>query len=158
MSTSEHTPSISPDDAAAALAEVRRREAQTVVAGTSAWSARDVVPVALALPPLGYLLDLDLVWLFAALVGLMAVFTVRRRVQLRADRRSWRRDLVLLATFAAALAADVAVQYLVRGADLPLPNTWGTAAAAVVVLVLVWPVQRRLATRAAVDAQAEAPA
>ncbi len=149
MSTSEHTPSISPDDAAAALAENRRREAQTVAAGTSAWSAKDVVPVALALPPLGYLLDLDLVWLFAALVALMAVFTVRRRVQLRADRRSRRRDLVLVGTFVAALVADVAAQFVVRGADLPLPNTWGMAAASVVVLALVWPVQRRLAARGA---------
>ncbi|WP_380169280.1 hypothetical protein [Jannaschia sp. R86511] len=88
-------------------------------------------------------------WLFAVLVGLMAVLTVRRQVQLRTDQRSWRRDLVLLGTMAAALAADVAVQLVVRRAELPLPNTWGMAAAAVVVLALVWPVQRHLAGRAA---------
>lgn len=148
MSTSEHTPDVSVEDAAAALAENRRREAQTVAAGTSPWSARDVVPVALALPPLGYLIDIDLVWLFAVLVGLMAAFTVRRRVQLRTDRRSPRRDLVLLGTVLVALGADIAVQAVVRGADLPLPNTWGMAAAAVVVLTVVWPVQRRSALQA----------
>ena len=147
MNTHEHTPSISPEEATAALAENRRREVETVAAGSSPWSARDVVPVALALPPLGYLIDLDLVWLFAVLAATMAVFAVRRQVQLRADRRSVRWDLALLATFAAALAADVAVQFMVRGADLPLPNTWGMAAAAVVVLGLVWPVQRRAAAR-----------
>jgi hypothetical protein len=137
---------VSAEDAAAALAENRRLEARTVAAGSSAWSARDVVPVALALPPLGYLLDADMVWLFAVLAGLVAVLAVRsRRVLLRWDRRSLRHDLVLLAALLVALAADVAVQYVVRGADLPLPNTWGMAAAALVVVALVWPVQRRLA-------------
>lgn len=147
MSTHGHTPSITPEDAAAALAENRRRTAQTVAAGTSAWSARAVAPVAVALPPLGYLIDVDMVWLFAVLVGTMAAFTVRRQVQLRADQRSARRDLVLLATFVVALAADVGVQFVVRGAGWPLPNTWGMAAVAVVVLGLVWPVQRRVAAR-----------
>lgn len=147
MSTHDHTASISPEDAAAALAENRRREAQTVAAGTSAWSSRDVVPWALALPPLGYLLDVDLVWLFAGLVAILAGFAVRRRVQLRADRRSVRWDVAVLATLVAAMAADVAVQFVLRGADLPLPNTWGMAAAALVVLGLVWPVQRRGAAR-----------
>lgn len=147
MSTSEHTPNITADDAEAALSENRRRQAQTVAAGTSPWPARAVVPVALALPPLGYLIDIDLIWLFAALVGTMAVFTVRRRVQLRPDQRSWRWDLTLVATFAAALGADIAVQLAVRNAGSSIPNTWGTAGASVVVLALVWPVQRRAAAR-----------
>lgn len=152
MSTHEHTPSISAEDAAAALAENRRREAQTLAAGTSPWAARDVLPVAAALPPLGYLLDADLVWLFAVLIALSATFAFRRRVQLRTDRRSWRRDLVLAATMVAAFAAHVGVQLVVRPDDLPLPNTWGAAAAAVVVLALVWPVQRRLAAQSQAEA------
>lgn len=147
MSTSEHPPSITTADAEAALAENHRRQAQTHAAGTSPWPATAVVPVALALAPLGYLIDIDLVWLFAALVGLMAAFTVRRRVQLRTDQRSWRWDLTLAVTFAAALGADIAVQLAVRAAGSPIPNTWGMAAASVVVLALVWPVQRRATAR-----------
>ncbi|WP_336921028.1 hypothetical protein [Aquipuribacter sp. SD81] len=141
--TQDHTADLTPEQAAAALAEHRRREQQTVAAGTSPWSAQHVVPVALALPVLGYLIDIDLVWLFAALVGVLAVTLVRRQVQLRTDRRSWRRDLTLLAAGVVALGADIAVQAVVRSADLPLPNTWGAAAFGVVVLVLVWPLQRR---------------
>lgn len=147
MTASEHTPGISTDDAVAALAENRRREAQTVAAGNSPWPARAVVPAALALPPLGYLIDIDMVWLFAVLLSLMAAFAVRRRVQLRPERRSPRWNLTLLATFVAAIGADIAVQYAVRNADLPVPNTLGMAAAAVVVLALVWPVQRRTVAR-----------
>lgn len=146
MSTYDHT-NISADDAAAALAENRQREAQTIAAGTSPWPASAVIPLILALPPLGYLIDIDLVWLFAVLVGTMAAFTVTRQVQLRADRRSARWDLVMIGTFLVALGADIAVQFLVRGADLPLPNTWGMAAVSVVVLALVWPVQRHAARR-----------
>lgn len=147
MSTSQQHESMSPDDAEAALAEHRRREAQTVAAGVSPWPVSAVLPVALALPPLGYLIDVDLVWLFAVLVGTMAAFTVSRRVQLRPDRRSMRWDLALLATMVLALGADIAVQFLIRGADLPLPNTWGMAAVSVVILTVTWPVQRYAATK-----------
>lgn len=147
MNSSSRNQSVNPDDAAAALAENRRREAQTVAAGRSAWPASSVVPIALALPPLGYLIDADLTWLFAALVGIMAAFTVRRRVQLRPERRSLRWDLILLATMLLALGADVVVQFVVRNAELPLPNTWGMAAISVVVLAVTWPVQRHAARR-----------
>ncbi|WP_380169279.1 hypothetical protein [Jannaschia sp. R86511] len=44
MNPSEQTSSISPDEAAAALAENRRRRAQTVAAGSSPWAARSVLP------------------------------------------------------------------------------------------------------------------
>lgn len=54
MNTSYETSNVSPEDAAAALAENRRREAQTVVAGSSPWPASTVLPIALALPPLAY--------------------------------------------------------------------------------------------------------
>lgn len=138
---------ISADEAEAALAEHRRREAQTIAEGTSPWPASAVIPWVLALPPLGYLIDIDLVWLFAALIGVLAAFTVTRRVKIRADRRSARADLQVLATLVVALGADVAVQYAVRGAGLALPNMWGMAAVSVVVLALVWPVQRRTSRR-----------
>lgn len=88
-----------------------------------------------------------MVWLFAVAVGTMAAFTVSRGVQLRADRRSVRWDLLLLATMVVALGADVLVQLIVRNAGLPLPNTWGMAGLSAVVLALTWPVQRRAATR-----------
>ncbi len=149
MNISQQNPNVSPDDAAAALAENRRRESQTVTAGTSPWPASGVLPVVLALPVLGYLIDIDLTWLFAVLVGTMAAFSVKRSVQLRADRRSVRWDLALLGTMVLALAADIAVQFFVRNADLPLPNTWGMAAISIVVLTLTWPVQRRGAARVA---------
>lgn len=147
MNTSYETSNVSPEDAAAALAENRRREAQTVVAGSSPWPASTVLPIALALPPLAYLIDIDMVWLFAVAVGTMAAFTVSRGVQLRADRRSVRWDLLLLATMVVALGADVLVQLIVRNAGLPLPNTWGMAGLSAVALALTWPVQRRAATR-----------
>lgn len=138
---------ISADAAVAALAENWKREAQTIAAGSSPWPARGVIPVAVALPPLGYLIDVDLVWLFATLAATMAVLTATRRVQLRPDRRSARSDLLVLATLVVAFAANVAMQFAIRSADLPLPNMWGMAAAAVVVLLVVWPVQRRAAGR-----------
>ena len=147
MSTPQQSQDINPDDAAAALAENRRRVAQTVAAGVSPWPASTVIPVLVALPALGYLIDIDMVWLFAVLVGTGAALTVRRRVQLRPERRSMRWDLILAATALLAFGADVAVQFLVRGADLPLPNTWGMAAVSVVVLCVTWPVQRHASTQ-----------
>lgn len=131
------------DDARDALAEVRRRQDQTRAAGTSPWPARAVLPVLAAFPVLGYLLDVELVWAFAAGVAGLTLVAGRRAVRLRAQERSARRDMLLVAAMLLALLADVAAQALVRGAGLPLPNTWGATAAAVVVLAVVWPLQRR---------------
>lgn len=149
MNTSQQSNSINPDDAAAALAENRRLEAQTVAEGASPWPPSAVLPVVLALPPLAYLIDLDMVWLFAALVGTMAAFTVTRRVQLRPERRSMRWDLILAGTMLVALAANIGVQFLVRGAEIAAPNAWGMAATSIVIVNLTWPVQRYAAKRIA---------
>lgn len=140
--------------AAEALAEVRRRGDQTRAAATAPWPAAAVVPVAASFLPLGYLIDIDMVWAFAVAVGVTVALAGRRAVQLRAADRDGRRDLLLLASFVLALLVDIAVQAVVRGADLPLPNTWGAAGAAAVVLAVSWPLQRRTAFVAPDDAPA----
>ncbi len=66
-------------------------------------------------------------------------------VKLRETRSSRNWAWALGATFVLALAADIAVQFVVRGADLPLPNTWGAAAAALTIIAISRPVQARLA-------------
>ena len=124
---------------------MHRRGQQTRAAATAPWPAAAVVPVAVAFLPLGYLLDVDLVWAFAAAVVALVAIAGRRAVALRAAHRDARRDLLLAVGFVVALLADVAVQAVVRGAGLPLPNTWGAAGAAVVVLAVCWPLQRRTA-------------
>lgn len=47
--------------------------------------------------------------------------------------------------FVLALLVDIAVQFAVRGADLPLPNTWGAVAAAMTVVLVCRPVHARTA-------------
>ena len=61
-------------------------------------AASVVLPVAVGLPPIAYLIDLDMVWLFAVIVGALVAVVATRRVQPRAERRSTSGDLMVLAT------------------------------------------------------------
>lgn len=130
-------------EARAALAECERRQQQTVEAGSAPWSWRVVLSSSAAFVAFGLLIDMDMIWLGAVLVGLAAAAGSRQVVQLRRRKstRGW--TTALGATFVLALLADVAVQFAVRGSDWPLPNTWGSAAAALTVVVLGRPIQAR---------------
>lgn len=134
-----------PADAAAALAESARLRRLTVDAGSAPWRWSTVLSWAAVLLALGLAVDAELGWLTVLVViGAAALGTVRA-VSLRRTRASRAWSAALAATIAVALAADVAVQALVRGADLPLPNTWGAAAAALVLVLVARPVQARAA-------------
>ncbi len=68
----------------------------------------------------------------------------RQAVQLR-GRSSRGSDAALAATFVFALLVDIAVQFAVRGADLAMPNTWGAAAAALMIVLVARPIHARTA-------------
>jgi len=132
-------------EARAALAEFERRQQQTVEAGTAPWPWQMVLTSAAAFVAFGLLIDMDMIWLGALLVGLAAAAGTRQAVQLRRTKSSRGWTAALVATFFFALLADVAVQFAVRGSDLPLPNTWGSAAAALTVVLVGRPIQARTA-------------
>ncbi len=132
-------------EARAALAESKRRQQQTVEAGTAAWR-RAVLSFAATFVLVGLAIDVGTIWLVA--IPLVAASTAvgRRQVlQLRRTTSSRGCKAALASTVVFALLADIAVQFPVRGADLPLPNTWGAAAAALTVILLARPIQARTA-------------
>lgn len=136
---------MNSQEAQAALLEARRRRQQTVAAGTTPWPWSLVLSAAGTLVALGLITDLNMIWMTALLViGAWGTFKTNG-VKLRETRASRNWAWALGATFVLALAADVAVQFVVRGADVPLPNTWGAAAAALTIIGASRPVQARLA-------------
>ena len=131
-------------EARSALAESQHRQQQTIAAGTARWSWRSVLIGAGAFVAYGVALDLDMVWLVGLLVLAVVGLGGRTLVKLRGKpSRGW--AAALAATFVIALLADIAVQFVIRGADLPMPNTFGGLAAALTVILLGRPIQARLA-------------
>jgi len=136
---------MNSQEAQAALVESRRRQQQTVQAGSAPWPWSLVLTAAGTLVAIGLITDLDMIWMMALVIlGAWGIFTTSG-VKLRETRSSRNWGVALGATFALALAADIAVQFVVRGADLPLPNTWGAAAAALTIIIVSRPVQARMA-------------
>jgi len=136
---------MNPDEAQAALIESARRRRQTVQAGRAPWPWSLVLMAASTLVALGLIIDLNVIWMTALLIlGAWGIFKTNE-VKLRETRSSRGWAVALGATFFLALAADVAVQFVVRDAELALPNTWGAAAAALTIIVVSRPVQARLA-------------
>jgi len=136
---------MDPYEARVALAESDRRREQTIEAGTAPWPWRLVLIVAASFVALGLSQDVEMVWLGGAVIGAVAAAWTSRAVKLRETRRSRGWVTALLATFVLALLADIAVQFAVRGADLPLPNTLGAVGAAMVVIFVCRPVHARTA-------------
>ena len=133
------------NEAQAALDESARRQRQTIDAGTAPWPWRTVLILAAALVALGVAVDVEMVWLTAVVIAGAATAVTAKVVVLRgrSPSRGW--VAALVAIFVLALLADIAIQFAVRGADLALPNTWGAAAAAAVIVLLARPVQARVA-------------
>ena len=129
-------------EASAALAESKRRQQQTVEAGTAP-CRRAVLSFAAAFVVCGLLIDVDMIWLGAIPLVWASTVGTRQVVQLRRTRSSRGWKAALAATLMFALLADIAVQLAVRGADLPLPNTWGAAAAALTVILIARPMHAR---------------
>ncbi|WP_334608736.1 hypothetical protein [Micromonospora sp. CPCC 205546] len=123
------------------MAERRR---QSIEAGTTAWPPRALWSICLGVVALGLLVDADMVWLWALLVVLCLGTAWNRGVQLRPTRSSRHWKVALAATFVLALVADIAVQFVVRALEWPLPNTFGALGAAVTIALLSRPVQARL--------------
>ncbi len=132
-------------EAQAALAESTRRRQQTIDAGSAPWPWRTVLVIAGAIVALGLVNDLEMVWLSGVVVLVVAGAVTTKAVALRGAKSPGNWLAVLLIVFVVALGADIAVQFVVRGADLPLPNTWGATAAAAIVIVLARPLQARAA-------------
>lgn len=132
-------------EARAALTESAHRRQQTIDAGSAPWPWRTVLAFAGAFVGLGLSIDADMIWLGALVFAGVATAGTTRAVTLRRTRPSRGWVVALCGTFVLALLADVAVQFAVRGAQLPLPNTWGSVAAAVVIVLLARPAQARVA-------------
>ena len=131
-------------EARSALAESQHRQQQTITAGAAPWSWRALLSGAGAFVAYGVALDLDMVWLVGLLVVAVVAAGGRTVVKLRGKPSpGW--TAALAATFVLALVVDIAVQFAIRGADLPAPNTFGGLAAALTVILLGRPIQARLA-------------
>ena len=135
---------MDPQEAERTLAQVAERRRQSIEAGTAAWSPRVVWSICLSVLALGLLVDADMIWLWAVLMFIGVGAAWNRGVQLRPTRSSRQWRVALVATFFLAFAADVAVQFVVRALEWPLPNTWGALGAAVTIALLSRPVQARL--------------
>lgn len=132
-------------EAQAALTESARRQQQTVQAGSAPWPWSLVLTLAGAFVAIGLTNDLDMVWLLALVIAGACAIVTTKGVKLRRTRSSRGWSAALAATFFLALIVDIAVQFVVRGADLPLPNTLGAIAAALTVICVGRPVQARMA-------------
>jgi hypothetical protein len=130
-------------EARAALAESKHRQQQTVEASAATWTWR-ALSLAAAFVAFGLLSDVDMIWLGAIPAVVVSAVWARQAVQLR-GRSSRRSDAVLTATFVFALLVDIAVQFAVRGEDLAMPNTWGAAAAALMIVLVARPIHARTA-------------
>jgi len=136
---------MNSEEAQAALVESQRRRQQTVQAGSAPWPWSLVLTAAGTLVALGLITDLNMIWMYALLIlGAWGIFKTSG-VKLRETRSSRNWAWALAASFGLALAADIAVQFPVRDADLPLPNTWGAAAAALTIILVSRPLQARMA-------------
>ena len=130
-------------EARATLAESKRRQQQTVEASAATWTWR-ALSFAAAFVVFGLLSDVDMIWLGAIPAVVVSAVWARQAVQLRGrSSRGW--EAALAATFVFALLVDIAVQFAVRGADLSMPNTWGSAAAALMVVLVARPIHARTA-------------
>jgi len=130
-------------EARTALAESKRRQQQTVEASTATWTWR-ALSFAAAFVVFGLLIDVDMIWLAAIPPVVMSAVWTRQVVQLRGrSARGW--EAALAATFVFGLLVDIAVQFGVRGADLPIPNTWGAGAAALMMVLVARPIHARTA-------------
>ena len=122
------------------LADVAARRQHTVDTGSAPWPWPQMVLTAVLVVACGVVIDLDMIWVAGLLLTAAAGLWTSKLVSLRRTR-SWAAAVTL--SIVAALAADVGVQFVVRGADIPAPNTWGAAAAALVLLVVSRPLQLR---------------
>jgi len=132
-------------DAQAALNESARRRQQTVQAGSAPWPWSLVLSAAATLVAIGVVTDLDMIWLYGLVILAAWPIVTTNGVKLRRTRESRGWAAALAVTFLLALLADIAVQFVVRGADLAMPNTLGAAAAAATVIAVCRPVQARMA-------------
>jgi hypothetical protein len=131
-------------DAHAARTESERRQRQSVQAGPTRWPWAIVAILAGAFVAIGLMIDLDIVWPLAIVTSGACAITIIGRGKLPGAPRSYS-WAALAAMFVLGLLAGAAVEIGVRAADLPLPNTWGAAAAALTMLGVSRPVQARTA-------------
>ncbi|WP_369054615.1 hypothetical protein [Kineococcus terrestris] len=132
-------------EAETALEQAAQRRRQTIEAGTRGWSARATWSVCSAVLALGVLTDADMIWLWVVLMLMGVGAAWRTGVRLRPTPASRRWQLAVAASALVAFAAYVLFQFPARALDWPLPNTVGAIGACLVVVLLVRPVQARLA-------------
>ena len=132
-------------EAETALEQAAKRRRHTVEARTRGWSARTTWGLCTAVLTLGLFTDADMIWLWAALAVLGGGLVWTNGVRLRRTPASRRWQAAVAASALVAFAAYVLFQFPARALDWPLPNTVGAIGACLVVLLLVRPVQARLA-------------
>lgn len=131
-------------EAKATRTESARRQRQTVQAGSTPWPWPIVLILAGAFVAIGLWIDLDIVWPMAVVTSGACAIVITESGKLRRTPSSYN-WVALAATFFLGLLADIAVQFVVRGADPQLPNTWGATAAALTIIGVSRPVQARMA-------------
>ncbi|RKN68910.1 hypothetical protein D7252_15890 [Microbacterium sp. CGR2] len=119
-------------EAAARLEEVRRMSRLSALSG--AWVTSLAISVAVI--AIGVVVDVDMLWLLGlvvlGLVGMWAVRPLRSRLRWSDRVGAW----LIIGGAVLALLANIAVQFPVRAAELPAPNTVGALASAVVILTI----------------------
>ena len=132
-------------DPQGALAEVRRRRAQTLDEGSAPWPRRFVATLVVACLTIGAARDADMNWFVPWMVVLLVLGSELRGVQLPRIRRSRRWAVAWGAALVGAAWCGVVAGHLARTADWPLPGTLGGLVAALGVLFVVRPLQARAA-------------
>jgi hypothetical protein len=131
-------------EARAAITGSPRRQRQIVRAGAAPWPWAVVLLLAGAFVAIGLMSDLDILWPLALVTSGACAIAITEGVRLRRTRLScnW---AALAAVCFLGLLTEIAVQLAVRAIDLPLPNTWGAAAAAMIIVGVTRPVEARMA-------------
>ncbi|MFW6775908.1 hypothetical protein ACOACO_16605 [Nocardioides sp. CPCC 205120] len=130
-------------EAAARLQEHRQLERTS--ARAASWSiAGSLAGLAVGT---GIVVDADMVWLIAVFVFFWSASFGRSAVKARTSGADQRRVGLFAGSLVVALAAYVLVQFPARAAELPVPNTIGGLAAAVVLLAVARPCYSRMIAR-----------
>lgn len=132
-------------DPQTALAEVQQRRQQTVQEGSAPWPRRFVATLVAACVTIGAARDADMNWFVPWMVILLVLGSQLRAVQLPRTRRSQCWAMGVAAALIGAAWLGIIVMHLARTAGWPAPGTTGGLVAAVMIAVVVRPVQARAA-------------
>jgi hypothetical protein len=131
-------------EARAAVNGSAGRQRRTVQAGAMPWPWPIVLILAGAFVAIGLMIDLDIVWPLALVTSGACAVAITEGVKLRRTRLScsW---TALAAICFLGLLTELVVQLVARATGLALPNIWGAAVAALIIVAVSRPVEARIA-------------